>query len=115
MLKAIEEDKVNVKMYTAWSLMDNFEWAKGYSERFGLHYVNFTDSDRTRIRKDSSFCIQEISSKNHVQGNQGESFEKCGQSYKAGDKSAAFKTLNLFSLKTLFQCLLPYFSVLIIL
>jgi beta-glucosidase len=36
-----------IKGYFLWSLLDNFEWADGYSKRFGLHYVNFETLKRT--------------------------------------------------------------------
>jgi beta-glucosidase len=38
---------VPVKGYFAWSLLDNFEWAYGYSKRFGLIYVDYETQQRT--------------------------------------------------------------------
>ena len=49
-----------MKGYTAWSLMDNFEWKRGYSERFGLHYVNFSDPDRPRTPKASARFFRDL-------------------------------------------------------
>lgn len=40
-----------VKAYMVWSLVDNFEWIKGYTERFGIYAINFTDPERKRIPK----------------------------------------------------------------
>lgn len=44
--KAIKEG-ADVRGYFYWSLMDNFEWAHGYSKRFGLIRVNFDTFERT--------------------------------------------------------------------
>jgi beta-glucosidase len=38
---------VDVRRYLAWSLMDNFEWASGYSKRFGIVHVDYETQRRT--------------------------------------------------------------------
>ncbi|KAL5566560.1 hypothetical protein UlMin_029724 [Ulmus minor] len=42
-LKAIK-DGVRLKGYFAWTLLDNFEWASGYTVRFGINYVDYKDN-----------------------------------------------------------------------
>ncbi len=54
-----------VKGYFLWSLMDNFEWADGYSKRFGIHYVDFKTQKRTP--KLSAEWYKEVIAKNVVE------------------------------------------------
>lgn len=49
--RAIDEG-VDLRGYYAWSFLDNFEWAEGYSKRFGLVFVDYRD--QTRIPKRSA-------------------------------------------------------------
>ncbi len=46
LLKAINEG-IPIKGYLHWSLLDNFEWAEGYSKKFGLVEVDFSTQKRT--------------------------------------------------------------------
>ena len=50
--QAIDEG-ANMVGYFLWSLEDNFEWADGYSKRFGIHYVDYAH-ERVRYPKDSA-------------------------------------------------------------
>jgi beta-glucosidase len=45
-------DGVDLRGYFVWSLLDNFEWAFGYTKRFGLYYVDY--ETQRRIPKDSA-------------------------------------------------------------
>ena len=64
-------DSVNVKGYFAWSLMDNFEWEEGYSEKFGLYEVDFDDPERPRIPRESAKTYAEIIQNNGFIPSQG--------------------------------------------
>ncbi len=52
-LEKAVDDGAEVEGYFLWSFMDNFEWAKGYTERFGIVFVDF--ESQKRIPKDSAY------------------------------------------------------------
>jgi beta-glucosidase len=49
---------VDIRGYFVWSLLDNFEWALGYSKRFGLYYVDY--STQARILKHSGLWYKHL-------------------------------------------------------
>jgi beta-glucosidase len=57
-------DGARVRAFHAWSLLDNFEWADGYSERYGLTYVDFRD--QTRTVKDSGTWYGRVAAENRL-------------------------------------------------
>ncbi|XP_071978351.1 lactase/phlorizin hydrolase-like [Engystomops pustulosus] len=65
-LKAHSLDGVNLRGYTAWSLMDTFEWNLGYSVRFGLHHVDFMNTNRPRTARRSAMYYSEVIRNNGI-------------------------------------------------
>jgi len=63
-LEQAARDGVDVRGYFQWSIMDNFEWAEGYRERFGLVFVDY--ATQQRIPKDSFYWYKDVIARNGV-------------------------------------------------
>ncbi len=57
-LQKANDEGVDVRGYFLWTFLDNFEWDKGYTERFGIVHVDFTT--QKRIAKDSAYWYQKV-------------------------------------------------------
>ena len=61
-LQKAADEGVDIRGYFLWTFLDNFEWDKGYNERFGLVYVDFIT--QKRIAKDSAYWYQKVMENN---------------------------------------------------
>ena len=59
------EKGVNLRGYYAWSLLDNYEWAHGYSKRFGLVHVDYETQQRT-IKSSGRYYAEVIRTKGAI-------------------------------------------------
>ncbi|CRK86862.1 CLUMA_CG000688, isoform A [Clunio marinus] len=58
--RAIHQDRCKVVAYTVWSIIDNFEWMEGFTEKFGIHAVNLTSPNKERIAKKSVSFFKDL-------------------------------------------------------
>lgn len=58
------QDGAKVRAFHAWTLLDNFEWANGFTERYGLVHVDFRDQKRTI--KDSGLWYGQVAAANRI-------------------------------------------------
>jgi beta-glucosidase len=61
-LKRAVEEGIPVKGYFVWSILDNFEWAEGYKQRFGIVHVDYQTQKRTL--KDSAYWYRDVIASN---------------------------------------------------
>ncbi|CAA0818731.1 Beta-glucosidase 16 [Striga hermonthica] len=64
---AIDTARVNVKGYVVWSILDNYEWAAGYTVRFGMYFVDYLNG-LNRYPKKSAIWYMNFLNKKKLMG-----------------------------------------------
>lgn len=59
-INSIHMDNITILGYTVWSLMDNFQWAFGYTDQYGLYEVDFKSPNKTRTPRPSASFYRRI-------------------------------------------------------
>jgi beta-glucosidase len=58
--RAVKEDGVDIRSYFAWTFTDNWEWAAGYTDRFGCTFIDFNSPEKTRYPKQSAYYLDKL-------------------------------------------------------
>lgn len=53
------QEGVVIKSYFAWSFLDNWEWALGYTSRFGVTWVDYKSPSKPRYAKRSAYFLRD--------------------------------------------------------
>jgi beta-glucosidase len=64
-IKQAMDEGVDVRGYLVWSLFDNFEWGEGYSKRFGIVYIDYTN--QLRVFKASANWYRDLISRQETE------------------------------------------------
>jgi beta-glucosidase len=55
--------------FVGWSLMDNFEWADGYTKRFGMHYVDYKNGLKRYAKQSAEWYGRFIAASQEIEQN----------------------------------------------
>jgi len=85
-------DGCNVVGYAVWSFIDNFEWASGYTSKFGIYSIDFEDPDLERVPKKSVEFFKQVTADRFFDYEvQEEEVYTFPESFKFGSASSAYQ------------------------
>lgn len=106
---AVVVDHVKVFGYTAWSLVDGFEWNSGYSIRRGLFYIDFNNPECTRVPKSTAQYYRQIIKDNGFLTNETERYIEghfpCDFQFGVADYILQVRKMRGEKKESIFQCI----------